>query len=124
MSVARTRRAGPAGPLSATDFHVLMVLSEGSSYGYAIMKAVAEQSGGAVTPEIGSLYRVLARLMSEGWVQEAAEPSGVPEVTRGHDRRYYALTAEGRRVAQGEAKRLAEVVSLARDRRLLGGGAA
>lgn len=121
--MAKTTGAGPAGPLSATDFHVLMVLSEGASYGYAIMKAVAEQSGGAVTPEIGSLYRVLARLMGEGWVRDAAEPAGTPAVTRGQDRRYYALTAEGRRVVKQEARRLEEVVSLARDRRLLGGGA-
>jgi DNA-binding PadR family transcriptional regulator len=111
------------GPLSATDFHVLMVLTEGASYGYAIMKAVAEQSGGAVSPEIGSLYRVLARLMSAGWVEEAAEPAGSPVVTRGRDRRYYALTPAGRRVVKQEARRLADVVSLARDHRLLGGGA-
>ena len=119
----RSNGPGPAGPLSAMDFHVLLVLSEGASYGYAIMKAVAEQSGGAVEPEIGSLYRVLARLMGEGWVREAAEPAGAPAVTRGRDRRYYALTVEGRRVVKQEARRLAEVVSLARDRRLLGGGA-
>ena len=37
----------PTGtPLSATDFHVLLVLTEGDLYGYAIMKAVEAQSGG------------------------------------------------------------------------------
>jgi DNA-binding PadR family transcriptional regulator len=110
--------------MSAIDFHVLMVLAEGRNYGYAIMKAVDEQSGGAVCPEIGSLYRVLARLMSEGWVREAAEPANVPAVTRGRDRRYYALTAMGRQAVREEARRMADVVSLARERRLLPGGGA
>jgi DNA-binding PadR family transcriptional regulator len=122
-SVSKSRGAGVVAPLSATDFHVLMVLTEGASYGYAIMKAVAEQSGGAVSPEIGSLYRVLARLMTAGWVREAKEPAGTPVATRGRDRRYYALTPAGRRVVKQEANRLAEVVSVARDHRLLGGGA-
>ncbi len=111
-------------PLSALDFHVLLVLAEGASWGYAIMKAVAEQSGGAIAPEIGSLYRVLARLMAEGWVREVAEPASAPPFTRGRERRYYGLTAEGRRVVKQEARRLAQMVWLARERRLLPGGGA
>jgi len=114
----------PSAPLSALDFHVLMVLASGASYGYAIMKAVAEQSQGRVQPEIGSLYRVMARLMTEGWVREVAEPAAAPDATRGRERRYYGLTAEGRRVARDEARRLEHVVTLARERRLLPGGGA
>lgn len=106
-------------PLSATEFHVLMVLAEGASYGYAIKKAVARHSGGAVRPEIGSLYRVLTRLMESGWVEEAVAPAGARRGKRGLPRRYYALTAEGRTVALVEARRLANVVALARERDLL-----
>ncbi|HIF21537.1 MAG TPA: hypothetical protein EYQ27_06405, partial [Gemmatimonadetes bacterium] len=40
-----------SNPLSATDFHVLMVLAEEDLYGYAIMKAVERESAGAVSPE-------------------------------------------------------------------------
>jgi DNA-binding PadR family transcriptional regulator len=107
-------------PLAPTDFQVLMVLADGPGYGYGIMKAVGEQSGGAIAPEIGSLYRVLARLMAEGWVREVAEPAKAPAVTRGRDRRWYTLTADGRRVLRQEAGRLADAVALARQRRLLG----
>ena len=64
-----------SNPLSATDFHVLMVLAEEDLYGYAIMKAVERESAGAVSPEIGSLYRILARLVSEGFVDEADAPA-------------------------------------------------
>lgn len=43
------RKAEPARGVdapSATEFHVLLVLSRGALYGYAIMKAVEEESGG------------------------------------------------------------------------------
>jgi DNA-binding PadR family transcriptional regulator len=96
-----------------------MALAEGSSYGYAIMKAVAVHSEGAVTPQIGSLYRVLSRLMETGWVSESAPPRGARMGLRGLPRRYYALTREGRVVANAEARRLAHVVRLARERDLL-----
>lgn len=107
------------GPLSATDFHVLMVLAEGPSYGYAIMKAVDAHSGGAVSPEIGAMYRVLSRLLAEGWVEETSPPEGARPGARGLPRRYYALTRAGRAVALAEASRLAHVVALASERDLL-----
>jgi DNA-binding PadR family transcriptional regulator len=112
------------GPLSAIDFHVLMVLAEGPSYGYAIMKAVDEHSGGTVSPEIGAMYRVLSRLLTEGWVEETSPPKGARPGVRGLPRRYYALTREGRAVARAEARRLARVVTLAGERDLLPEGGA
>jgi DNA-binding PadR family transcriptional regulator len=114
----RAAEPGPA-PLSAIEFHVLMVLADGASYGYAIMKAVAAHSGGVVSPEIGSLYRVLARLMEAGWVAEVPSPPGGRRGKRGLPRRYYALTEGGRAVALGEARRLVRLVALARERDLL-----
>ena len=108
-----------ATPLSPTEFHVLIALADGPSYGYAVKKAVARHSRGAVTPEIGSLYRVLARLMDSGWVEETAPPPGAREGTRGQPRRYYALTAAGRAVAHEEARRLSHVLHLARERDML-----
>lgn len=107
------------GPLSATEFHVLMVLAEAPGYGYGIMKAVAKQSQGLVTPEIGSLYRVLARLVESGWAEEVAAPTDAQTGSRGQPRRYYALTATGRAVAHAEARRLAHLVRLARDHEML-----
>jgi DNA-binding PadR family transcriptional regulator len=106
-------------PLSAMDFHVLMVLAGGPSYGYAIMKAVDEHSGGAVSPEIGATYRVLSRLLADGWVEETPPPKGARKGARGLPRRYYALTRSGRAVARAEANRLAQVVALAGERDLL-----
>ncbi len=105
-------------PLSPLDFQVLLVLIHEDLYGYAIMKAVEEQSGGRLSPEIGSLYRVLARLMDEGLVDETAAPEA-PGTHPGRARKYYRLTALGRTTAADEAGRLRDVVALARERDLL-----
>ena len=109
-------------PLSATDYHILMVLAEHDLYGYAIMKAVEEDSRGTVSPGIGSLYRMLARLTALGWVEEVSTPDGAPDEHRGRPRQYYRLTKPGRRVLRRESERLSDVLQLARDRKLLAGG--
>lgn len=113
------RRAERAHPLSAMDYHVLMVLTEEDLYGYAIMKAVEDESAGAVSPEVGSLYRILARLMSEGLVDEVDAPDGSPTEHRGRPRRYYGLTVQGRAALTAESLRLQGVLELARQRSLL-----
>ena len=104
--------------LSATDFHVLLVLAERDLYGYAVLQAVEAESRGSVSPDIGSLYRVLARLVSGGLVSEVEPPGDAPETSRGRPRRYYGLTDAGRDVARSEVSRLAHVLELAGQRRL------
>lgn len=109
----------PHQPLSPTDYHVLLALTDGRQYGYAIMKAIEEESGGVILPEIGSLYRVLARLMGAGLVEETAAPTDAPAVHRGRPRRYYRISSEGRRVLAAETTRLNRVMQLARSRKIL-----
>lgn len=103
-------------PLTATDFHVLLVLAGERLYGYAILQAIERESGGAVAPEIGSLYRVLARLLDAGLVDEAEAPGGAPSTHRGRPRRYYALTEAGRTALRAETKRLAGALEIAEAR--------
>jgi PadR family transcriptional regulator len=110
-------------PLSPVEFHVLLVLAAGPLYGYAVLKAVEEESRGAVRPEIGSLYRVLARLMTLGLVDETRAPKGSPKVHRGRARRYYQITPEGRHLLEEEALRLQNAVEIARRRSVLPEGA-
>ncbi len=75
---------------SATPL-VLAILAEGDSYGYAIIKRVAELSGGHLQWTDGMLYPVLHRLERHGHV--AAEWA---ESENGRRRKYYRLTKEGR----------------------------
>ena len=114
---------GAHQPMTPTDFHVLLVLSQGSLYGYAIMKALDEESAGSITPEIGSLYRVLARLVSQGFVEQV---DGVPaeddQVHPGRRRKYYALSPAGERALREEAARLKAALDIARGRGLLPAG--
>lgn len=106
----------PPLALKPADFYILLVLCETPLHGYGLRKAVARESGGAAALEIGSLYRLLDRLLDEGWIEASAHaPAGADE-----RRRYYRLTPGGRRVLQGEAARLREVVRRLGKRELLG----
>lgn len=101
--------------MSTLEYHVLLALAGGPLYGYAIKEAVAAESAGSVTPRAGSLYRVLSRLTSAGLLAEA-EPREAPPPHPGHARRYYALTASGRRELAGEAVRLKRSATMAQKR--------
>jgi len=106
---------GAAHALSTLDYHVLTAMAEGPRYGYDIRNAVEEESGGTLTPRAGSLYRVLARLMSAGLVGEVATPAG-EDPHPGRTRKYYGLTDGGRVALAGEARRLREAAALAEER--------
>lgn len=97
--------------MKPADFHILLALAAGPLHGYGIMKDVERDTGGEVTLEIGSLYRLLARLATEGLIDDVAGPD--------ERRRYYRITAAGRRALKSEAARLANVVTLVRARKLL-----
>jgi DNA-binding PadR family transcriptional regulator len=97
-------------PLKPADFHILLALLDGPRHGYEIMKEVERESEGTVRLEVGTLYRLLARLLETGWLAEADEDGR---------RRNYRLTRLGRRTLRSEAERLALVVDRLRHRKLL-----
>ena len=66
-------------------------------------------------PRAGSLYRVIARLVTARWVVET-EPAGEPPPHPGLARRYYALTAAGKRALAAEAQRLERTAAVAQER--------
>ena len=72
--------------------------------------AVENDSGGSVLLEIGSLYRMLGRLLDSGLIEEGAGDER---------RRCYQLSRAGRRALKAEAERLAGLVDLVRMRKLL-----
>lgn len=99
---------------STIEYHVLLSLAGGARYGYAIKDAVAEESAGTLTPRAGSLYRVIARLMTRGLVTETEPAESEPHP--GLARRYYGLTLEGRGALAAEARRLKGSAALAEER--------
>lgn len=76
---------------------VLSVLANGESYGYAILKRVRDLSGGDLDWSEGMLYPVLHRLEREGLVTSAWRTG-----ESGRRRKYYSLSAKGRRQLQDE----------------------
>lgn len=85
MELTKDLVAASATPL------VLAILAEDDSYGYAIIKRVAELSGGHLQWTDGMLYPVLHRLERQGFV---AAKWGTAE--NGRRRKYYRITKDGR----------------------------
>lgn len=110
-----TRDAAAHLPLKPIDFQVLLVLAYGRLHGYGIMKEVAAQSGGSVRLEIGSLYRMIDRLLRGGLIKESGNSDAKER------RRYYRLTRLGRRVAHAETQRLTKLLHVASTRNILSG---
>ena len=104
-------------PLAAADFQVLLILANGPLHPYGISKAVEETPGGRVRLEIGSLYRMLNRMMATGLIEDA--PGLAPAKGPAARRRVFRITPFGRRVARAEARRLEAVVDVAREQKFL-----
>lgn len=106
-------------PLPSAAFHILLALADEDLHGYAIMRQVAEQTGGRMRLGPGTLYSSIQSLLEEKFIEEVNPPDAVkPGQER---RRYYRLTASGRKVARSEAERMADVLRVARARKLLRG---
>ena len=103
-------------PLPPPVFHILIALSEGERHGYAIMRDVAERTGGRMRMSPGTLYGSIKRMLEQGLVEEVWPRQGAADDER---RRYYRLTRFGRRTAEAEATRLTDVLKQARAHGLL-----
>ena len=84
MDIHKDLVAASATPL------VLAILSEGESYGYAIIKRVAELSQGQLQWTDGMVYPLLHRLERNGLVKAVWGRSET-----GRRRKYYRLTRAG-----------------------------
>ena len=105
-------------PLTHLTYHVLIVLAGTKLHGYGIIKDVYERTDGAMDLETGTLYAAIKRLRDEGLIDVAATPADAP--TADTRRRYYRLTGFGQQVLEAESRRLARLVSLAREKNLVG----
>src|SRR5688500_2605714 len=103
--------------LTPAMFEILVSLADGERHGYAIMQDIGShhERGRRMGP--GTLYRSIERLIEQDLIVEAvSRPRGDLDDER---RRYYRITDSGRRAAEAEARRVAELVALAQAKRLL-----
>jgi PadR family transcriptional regulator PadR len=80
------------------DLMVLSVLVDGPKYGYLIQQRLDDASGGAVRVAAGSLYPLLHRLEADKLLKSRVERS------TGRERKWYELTAAGRRRLEKQAQ--------------------
>jgi DNA-binding PadR family transcriptional regulator len=106
-------------PLPAAAFQILMALADDDLHGYEIMRRVEGQTDGRTRMGPGTLYKSIQTLLDAGFIAEVVPHSD--EKVNDERRRYYRLTASGRKAARDEAERLAAMLRVARAKKILRG---
>ena len=106
-------------PLPSAAFHILLALTDNELHGYGIMRQVEEQTSGSIRLGPGTLYSSLQALVEEGLIEEVDRSAAAAKGTE--RRRYYRLTSSGRKLAHNEANRLADLLRIARAKKILRG---
>jgi PadR family transcriptional regulator len=84
----------------SAEILILASLEDGQLHGYDIAREIARKSGGLLTFHVASLYPLLYKIEDRGWIQGRwVEKAGQRR------RRYYRLTAEGRRTLTAQRGR-------------------
>jgi len=91
-------------PLKPIDLQLLLALAQEDQHGYGLVQAIEEATDGLVQLDPGNFYRVIKRLLADGLIAES-EKRGTAEPENDR-RRYYRLTALGRRVLAADLRRL------------------
>ena len=74
------------------EIAILALLAEQPLYGFEIARQISERTSGALKFTLASLYPLLYEMEKRGWVEAHWQKN-----VAGRDRRYYRLTAAGRR---------------------------
>jgi len=91
----------------SAELLVLSLLDDQPRHGYDISKLIQLRSGGALRFHVTSLYPLLHRLEEQGsiegrWVEKAEQ----------RRRRYYSLTAQGRKALRSKQKSWQDFVAI------------
>lgn len=105
------RRTDERPALRPVEFYILLSLAAGERHGYGIIQDI-EARGETVVPDVGTMYRALARMVENRLIEAAARR---PAADAGDERRnYYRITDAGLRIARVEARRLEALTRAAR----------
>ncbi|HKW17853.1 MAG TPA: helix-turn-helix transcriptional regulator [Terriglobales bacterium] len=88
-----TKRVNSKISRGSAELIILALLNQGPLYGFEIAKSIDERTGGTLHFTLASLYPMLYELEKRGWIQGNWRSN-----REGRDRRYYSLTAAGKRV--------------------------
>jgi DNA-binding PadR family transcriptional regulator len=98
--------------LPIATFHILMAVAYEDRHGYAIIQDVEARTGGELKLSAGTLYRSIQRMLEQGLLVETRErPAPKDDDER---RRYYRITPHGEEIARAEARRLSQLLKMAR----------
>jgi len=90
----------------STELLILALVEDRPRHGYEIAKQIGERSGGTLVYHAASLYPVFYRLERRGWLDGRwLEKPGQRR------RRYYRLTAAGRRVLEQQRRRWRQFIA-------------
>ena len=102
----------PSGSVPTATFHILMALARNDLHGYAILQDIEKRTDGKLRMSAGTLYRSIHRMLEQGLVVELRKPPDPTDTDK--RRRYYRLTPAGLEVARSEARRMSELIDMAR----------
>ena len=99
--------------MTSAVLHILLSLSADDRHGLGIAADVKAFTNGRLTLGPGTLYGTIKRLLEAGLVEDLGQPSADDDDPR---RRYYRITAKGRRALELETEELASVLGVAKRR--------
>lgn len=86
--------------LTEPMYYILLTLTK-ERYGYEIMQTIEEFTEGRVVVGPGTLYNLLSRFQEEGLIRQVSDDGR---------RKTYIITTSGRRILEGEIKRLTQLI--------------
>lgn len=103
-----TDTGAPAEPLRPRVFAILVALAERPQHGYGLMQSLQQDPTERWLLGPATLYRTLKEMERLGLITSTAGPG---EESGGPPRRYYRITALGRRAGSAEAARMAAIAA-------------
>ena len=92
---------------ASTEPLILSLLSQGESYGYAIIQEVRKRSQDRLEWTDGMLYPVLHRMEDRGWITSCWK-----EAENGRRRKYYSIKKDGKKALQQQREQWTAVQSV------------
>lgn len=106
-------------PLPSAAFQILLALVDEDLHGYGIMRQVANQTDGRMRLGPGTLYSSIKTLLEARLIEEVDARGD--EKVGAERRRYYRLNTPGRKLVRSEAERIADLLRVARSKKVLRG---